>query len=208
MALPNDSDRMLKKVDKTNTAYINNEAVRILQANGVIIWGAFIVDPDWTVEDFKALRDYVTRKQITHTQFTILTPLPGTQLYQERYDELLTDDYTVYDTMHAVVPTKLPREEFYYEYSQLYRQMDSKPYLDLLHAGKMTIENIRQGREILSQMQEYRGFFEADPVLGTTGGKGRQPPPWDLDSAGSKVRLAVARGHSPAILTCDNGTAS
>ena len=78
-------DKMLKSVKKSCTIDTNNRAIKILQDHGVIIWGAFLVDPDWTADDFQRLRDYVREKQITHTQFTILTPLPGTQLYRDRY---------------------------------------------------------------------------------------------------------------------------
>ncbi len=113
----------------------------------MIIWGAFIVDPDWTADDFKRLREYVSDKQITHTQFTILTPLPGTQLYRDRRHELLTDDYSCFDTLHAVLPTRLPREEFYQHFAGLYRQTDIGPYYDLVQSGKMTIEDCRRARK-------------------------------------------------------------
>ena len=33
--------------------------IRILQANKIVVWGAFIIDPDRTADDFKLLEDYV-----------------------------------------------------------------------------------------------------------------------------------------------------
>src|SRR5690606_31936971 len=66
------SDAMLESVNKKNVTKTNDEAIRILHDNGVITWGAFIVDPNWTVDDFKRLRDYVSEREITHTQFTVL----------------------------------------------------------------------------------------------------------------------------------------
>ena len=77
------SDQMLRSVNKKNTARVNDEAIRILQDLGVIIWGAFIVDPSWSVDDFRRLGDYVKSQRITHTQFTVLTPLPGSDLWQQ-----------------------------------------------------------------------------------------------------------------------------
>jgi len=71
--------------------------------------------------------------------------------------------------MHAVLPTKLPREEFYYHYSQLYKQLDVRPYLDLLHAGKMTIENCKQGKAMLDAMADWERYIDKDPVLGRQG---------------------------------------
>jgi len=166
LGLEGDSDGMLAKVDKKNNARTNDEAIRILQANGVIIWGAFIVDPDWTADDFEALRDYVTRKQITHTQFTVLTPLPGTQLYHEKQHELLTRDYTCYDTLHAVLPTRLPREEFYRRFAALYSQPNLAPYYDLVREGKISVEDLRHGNEMLRTMSRWECYAENDPILG------------------------------------------
>jgi radical SAM superfamily enzyme YgiQ (UPF0313 family) len=196
LGLEGATDGALNSVNKRNTVNNNDRAIEVLKDLGVIIWGAFIVDPDFDRDDFRRLRDYVSEKEITHTQFTILTPLPGTQLYEERYDELLTDDYDSYDTLHSVLPTRLPREEFYYEYSQLYSQVDVRPYLDLMHAGKLTIENLRQGREILDQMQDYKGFFPGDPILGGRGGKGRQPPPWSAE-IGSRAAKITGGAQGP-----------
>jgi len=166
LGLEGGSDRMLRDVGKSTTIDTNNEAIRILQDNGVIIWGAFIVDPDWAADDFQRLCDYVHAKQITHTQFTILTPLPGTRLYRDRYHELLTDDYSCFDTLHAVLPTRLPREEFYRHFAGLYRQTDIGPYYDLVQSGKMTIEDCRRGKKMLDAMADWERYLEKDPILG------------------------------------------
>ena len=159
-------DKTLKSVNKNNTAATNDQALKILRDHGVIIWGAFLVDPDFTVEDFKELREYVTAQQITHTQFTVLTPLPGTNLYRQKYDELLTHDYSCYDAMHSVLPTRLPREEFYRQFANLYRQTDIGPYYDLVRAGKLTIENCKQGKAMLDAASQWELYLPNDPVLG------------------------------------------
>ena len=67
LGLEGGCDRTLQNVNKSCRVATNDRAIRILQDHGVIIWGAFIVDPDWTEEDFKLLRDYVSRREITHT---------------------------------------------------------------------------------------------------------------------------------------------
>ena len=166
LGLEGGSDKMLKTVKKSCNIDTNNQAIRILQDNGVIIWGAFLVDPDWTADDFTRLRDYVREKQITHTQFTVLTPLPGTQLYRDRYNELLTNDYSCFDTLHAVVATRLPREEFYRHFAGLYRQSDIGPYYDLVQSGKMTIQDCRRGKAMLDAAADWERYIENDPILG------------------------------------------
>lgn len=169
LGLEGASDETLRNVNKKNTARVNDEAIRILQDNGVIIWGAFIVDPEWTADDFKSLRDYVTRMEITHTQFTVLTPLPGTELYRQHLDKLLTSDYRSFDTLHAVLPTRLPRVEFYKHFANLYRQTDLGPYYDLLRDGKLTIDDCKRGKQMLDVMSRWELYLPGDPVLGQTG---------------------------------------
>jgi len=160
-------DKTLKRINKSSNIDTSNQAIKILQDNGVIIWGAFIVDPDWTEDDFKQLRDYVSEKEITHTQFTILTPLPGTSLYRDRFEDLLTHDYSCFDTLHAVLPTRLPREIFYQNFAKLYHQSDIGPYYDLVQAGKMTIEDCKRGKIMLDAMADWERYIEKDPILGS-----------------------------------------
>jgi hopanoid C-3 methylase len=160
------SDKTLRRVNKRNTAALNDKALAILRDAGVIIWGAFIVDPEWDADEFSRLRDYVAGQQITHTQFTILTPLPGTRLFQKKKKELLTRDYSCFDTMHAVLPTRLPREEFYRQFANLYRQTNAGPYYDLVREGKLTIENCRQGKAMLESAANWELYVEKDPILG------------------------------------------
>lgn len=166
LGLEGQSDNVLKNVNKSCNIETNNRAIKILQDNDVVIWGAFIVDPDWTQDDFKLLGDYVREQKITHTQFTILTPLPGTKLYQSRYDDLLTHDYSCFDTLHSVLPTRLDREVFYQNFAGLYRQNDIGPYYDLVQAGKMTIEHCKRGKLMLDEMSDWHRYIENDPILG------------------------------------------
>jgi hopanoid C-3 methylase len=166
LGLEGASDKTLERVNKKNTAGTNDEAIRILKDLGIIIWGAFLVDPGWTADDFKVLRDYVSEKEITHTQFTVLTPLPGTDLHEQNRDRLLTTDYRCYDTLHSVLPTRLPREEFYEHFAALYRQSDLRPYWDLVSEGKMSVEDCRRGKELLDTMSDPAFYFAGDPILG------------------------------------------
>jgi len=167
LGLEGGCDKTLKSVNKSCSVQANDQAIKILQDNGVIIWAAFIVDPDWTEDDFRQLRDYVSEKHLTHTQFTILTPLPGTELYRERHADLLTHDYSCFDTLHAVLPTRLPRDKFYQNFASLYLQRDITPYYDLVKAGRMSIEDCRRGKIILETMGKWERYAEKDPILGS-----------------------------------------
>jgi hypothetical protein len=50
----------------------------------------------------------------------VLTPLPGTDLYQEVSDQLITRNTVHVDFVHTLLPTRLPLEAFYAEYHRLY----------------------------------------------------------------------------------------
>jgi len=115
-------DDELKKLNKSNTIKNNEEAIHILQKNNVEIAAYFIINPNYTEEDFEALAEYVQRMNLTQPIFTVLTPLPGTKLYEQRFNELTTHNYELFDFVHCVLPTKLPREKFYQCLLELYRK--------------------------------------------------------------------------------------
>lgn len=111
---------------KTNVA-MNDEAIKYIHSRGGIIAGSFIILPTDTVEYFKRLEDYVKSRQIDIPLFSILTPFPGTDIL-EWYDEL-SSDFSEYDLLHAVMPTTLPKEEFYRHYKHLFTTFDAKRIL-------------------------------------------------------------------------------
>jgi hopanoid C-3 methylase len=56
----------------------------------------------------------------TYATFTVLTPLPGTELYNRRQAELLSRKPELYDMLHALLPPTLPMQEFYRELAKLW----------------------------------------------------------------------------------------
>jgi radical SAM superfamily enzyme YgiQ (UPF0313 family) len=159
----------LDAVSKGATIEQNEKAMDILNSLGVLMWGAFIVDPDWTREDFQELKRYREAKEIIYPQFTILTPLPGTDLYQEKYGQLVTHDYRLFDALHAVLPTRLPREEFYKEFSGLYRPDNPALLYDWISSGRITMDRARKARKLLMEMSNYENFLKGERAVGLTG---------------------------------------
>jgi len=98
----------------------NREAVRILKANGVDPFAGFMVFPDFTRDDFKRLYDFMNELGIYYQEITVLTPAPGSELYRQRIDDLITGDYELYDYLHAVLPTTLSPRTFYKQLANLY----------------------------------------------------------------------------------------
>jgi radical SAM superfamily enzyme YgiQ (UPF0313 family) len=153
-------DAGLKSVNKKNTADNNNKAIRILQELGVGYTPNFIVDPSWDREDFAKLKEWINETGAYNSGFSVLTPLPGTDLWDETVTDVNTEDWELFDIAHAVLPTKLPLLEFYSEYAGLWQhalnvryQIEGKfnTYAGLFVAmitRKVTLAAIRKGMRL------------------------------------------------------------
>ncbi len=115
----NDDDN-LAALRKKSTWEKNKRANEVMVENGIFSTGIFMVRPDWTKEQFQQLYDYMNSLTVGIPIVTILTPLPGTQLYRAYKDKLLTTDHRLFDLLHPVLPTRLPRAEFYAEFARSY----------------------------------------------------------------------------------------
>jgi radical SAM superfamily enzyme YgiQ (UPF0313 family) len=153
-------DEGLKSVNKSNTAAKNDRAIEILQDLDVGYTPNFIVDPDWEVVDFDKLKAWIDRTGAYNSGFSVLTPLPGTDLWDEVEDQVNTQDWELFDITHSVLPTKLPLNEFYEQYAGLWRHaLDTrfrykgklKCYLGMIYAmasGKVTLGAMRKGMRL------------------------------------------------------------
>ena len=115
-------DAELSHLNKSLTSRTNLEAVRLLKKLGIRISPHLIVNPEFSKNDFRDLLRGVCELELFRPVFTVLTPLPGTELYEKNVDRLAIRDYDYFDFTHSVFPTKLPRKEFYLQYAKLYSQ--------------------------------------------------------------------------------------
>jgi radical SAM superfamily enzyme YgiQ (UPF0313 family) len=117
----------LDYVGKGTSPEKNEQAIRLLQSLDIHIYPLFMVRPDYDEANFKAFARYVRRFNFDRmAQFSVLTPLPGSDLYEELKEQILDLDLEFFDCVHAVLPTKLPLKEFYGQLARLYR--DSTPW--------------------------------------------------------------------------------
>jgi radical SAM superfamily enzyme YgiQ (UPF0313 family) len=136
-------DEELVKVNKKSTVEMNNEAIRILKQLGIHILAHFLVFPDFTVEDFGQLFQYVKDRNLFKPVFPVLTPLPGTELFEQTSDQILIKDYDFYDFAHSPLPTRLNRKEFYHQLANLYlKSYTIKRYLKYKVSQKHRQEEI------------------------------------------------------------------
>jgi radical SAM superfamily enzyme YgiQ (UPF0313 family) len=173
LGLESVTDEGLKAVNKKNTADNNVKAIKILQDLGVGFTPNFIVDPAWTRDDFKRLRDWIDHTGAYNSGFSVLTPLPGTDLWDSAKEQVTTHDWEMYDIVHAVLPTTLSLDDFYEEYSGLWRHaLDVryryrgkwKTYLQLgaaLATGKVSLHNVRRGLGMAKTFSKPETFLRA-----------------------------------------------
>lgn len=107
-------DSEMESLNKRSNVEINERALEILERCGVGISAGFVILPEFTEKDFERIDQFVSKRPIiVLTELTPLTPLPGTDLYQERKEDTLTENREVYDLAHFVVPTRLPPQKLY-----------------------------------------------------------------------------------------------
>jgi radical SAM superfamily enzyme YgiQ (UPF0313 family) len=173
LGLESVTDEGLKSVNKSNTAVNNARALAILKELGVGYTPNFIVDPAWDREDFARLRAWIEETGAYNSGFSVLTPLPGTDLWATASQQVTTRNWEMYDIVHAVLPTKLPLDEFYEEYSGLWRHVldvryrhrgKLRTYAGLglaLATRKVTLGAVRKGMNIAKVFSKPETFLEA-----------------------------------------------
>ncbi|MEA3385045.1 MAG: radical SAM protein [Thermodesulfobacteriota bacterium] len=123
------SNEGLEKMKKANNVATNSEAIRILHDIGITIVGDFIVSPDYKESQFETLARYIEDNTIDLPILTVLTPLPGTHLYESVKDQIIIHDLDFYTLTNAVVPTQLEEEVFYQNYADLLKACHAKAKL-------------------------------------------------------------------------------
>ncbi|MEW6379976.1 MAG: radical SAM protein [bacterium] len=120
------NNTLLAKWGKKNTADIVREAISILHDLEISIIGDFIISPDYNEKDFQTLARFIEENTIQLPVFTVLTPLPGTPLYQSMKDKIVIHDLDYYTLTNAVTPTRLPEKEFYQSLTELAMRFHSR----------------------------------------------------------------------------------
>ena len=160
-------------MNKGNTAANNERAIEILKELGVGFTPNFIVDPMWDRDDFQRLRDWIENLGAYNSGFSVLTPLPGTDLWGEASKKVTTNQWEMFDLIHTVLPTKLPLEEFYDEYAGLWRHVldvrykergKANTYLQMgaaVASGKVSWKAIRKGMNLAKVFSKSDTFLAA-----------------------------------------------
>jgi radical SAM superfamily enzyme YgiQ (UPF0313 family) len=98
------------------------EAVAVCRRFQVGITGNFIVDPDWDEADFERLWEFKQRLELQRAGYTILTPLPGTPLYDAYLPRIRETDWSKWDMHHILWEPKLGRRRFFELFAESWRR--------------------------------------------------------------------------------------
>jgi hopanoid C-3 methylase HpnR len=107
-------DEGLKAHRKRTTLNKNFEALEFARSIGIMTAVNIIADPSWDAARFKVIQEWaLSVPEIVH--LTVNTPYPGTETWQTESRNFTTRDYRLFDVQHAVLPTKMPLNQFYGE---------------------------------------------------------------------------------------------
>jgi hypothetical protein len=82
----------------------------------------FIVDPDFSKDDFANFWDFVETHKLFRSGFTILTPLPGAHYFEQSKEKLEVMDLNQFDLHHLLWKPRLPVERFFELYCETWRR--------------------------------------------------------------------------------------
>jgi radical SAM superfamily enzyme YgiQ (UPF0313 family) len=116
------SDAGLASVEKDAGVSSSIEAARIARSYGYGVTGNFLVDPDWEEAQFRELWSFVATHGFERAGYTILTPLPGTELFQKLAPVLEGQPWFKYDMHHVLWEPRLGAQRFFELYAETWRR--------------------------------------------------------------------------------------
>ena len=142
------TDEQLREFSKRNTVDANSEALRRAAEAGAFVTAQFVIpceaERSYFDEIVRFIREH--RRWIRAANFTIATPLPGTELYKMTLAAApdLADRRAVahpgFSLFTALMPTRLEPREFYEEVARVYAAANQ---------ARFTTEIVRQGIKTL-----------------------------------------------------------
>lgn len=166
----------LKKSHKGQTVEQIRNAIRVFRGKGIHIHGMFMIGfDDDNQETIRQTVSFAKESGITSAQFLILTPLPGSQIFEQHQKDgrLLSKDWALYDAHHVVFqPARLSPLELqlaqvfshdsFYSLSQVLRKLVTGNLTGAaigFYARRTKREWKRRMRDFI---QELRAFFPSE----------------------------------------------
>ena len=120
----------LEAYHKRTTKELNEECIKILQELEIELYATLIIPLDFTKRDFRELTSWLKNLNVRFVNLQPLTPLPGTEIFQEYQQDLLVkrEEYEVWDMAHVVLkPEFMSIRGFYLEMIFAYYRVIMRP---------------------------------------------------------------------------------
>lgn len=113
-------DSALDSYTKATSKDFNEQCVNILKKYHIECIALFIINIDATKEDFNKLYRWIKDRDLQYSTVSIFTPVPGTDIFDQYRDEIITDNIEHWDFLHLVLePKNMSRKAFYLEFYKL-----------------------------------------------------------------------------------------
>jgi radical SAM superfamily enzyme YgiQ (UPF0313 family) len=124
------TDDQLRSFSKRNTVDHNSEAIRRAAETGAYVTAQFVIPTEADRDYFDEIARFIGehRRWLRAANFTIATPLPGTDLYGRMLADFpdLADrarvSHPAFSLFTALTPTRLEPREFYGQVARLFRE--------------------------------------------------------------------------------------
>lgn len=123
-------EKDLLDYNKKTTGAINEQAVAILKKYRIELYATMILPLDYSKEDFRELERQIKKMDITFVNLQPLTPLPGTDIFEQYEDRIIVgrEDYAKWDLAHIVLrPEHMSIRAYYYQIIRLYYKIVMRP---------------------------------------------------------------------------------
>ncbi len=155
--------RILNNLKKGEKIEKIENAIRACRKAGILVRGFYIIgSPGDTPKTIKGNIEHAKRMKLDLAQFSIITPFPGTELFQwaEKNKLLLTKDWSLYDCSEPVM--KLPNmstDDLKYWYQRSFREFYGRPAFIVRQAFKIrSIQDFkRYAKTFFSLLKRWTG---------------------------------------------------
>ncbi len=144
------TDAQLESFSKRNTVDANSEAIRRAAETGAYVTAQFVIPCEADRAYFDEIVRFVKehRRWIRAANFTIATPLPGTELYKQVLAGApdLADRRRVrhpaFSLFTALTPTRLESGEFYEQVARVFREANQAAFRpEIVRQGLLTLRH-------------------------------------------------------------------
>ena len=158
------SEENLSRMDKgINLKHDYIDSIKRIQSHGILVHGSFILGYDFdTLNTFDKLADFIDESNLLMPLINILTPFPGTKLFErlEKEGRILHKDWDRYDGQNVVFrPALMTPEELSEGYRKVVRRVYSFDSIDRKLRHYWDVNFWRHSNEVDPIRFKYRLLF-------------------------------------------------